>query len=98
MSTLDDYEHEILTAYERGELESVATKEELHRIRAAARETGSKDRRVNIRLSSGELSDIQTRALQEGMPYQTLIASVMHKYVTGRLVDVEQWDRNQRSA
>src|SRR5690625_2818152 len=97
MSNPDD-ENEILAAYERGELESVATKEELDRIRAAARATGAKDRRVNIRLSSGELSDIQTRALQEGMPYQTLIASVMRKYVTGQLVDAESRDRQQRSA
>jgi predicted DNA binding CopG/RHH family protein len=44
-----------------------------------------KDKRVNIRLSSGDLSDIQIKALEEGVPYQTLIASVLHKYVTGRL-------------
>jgi len=43
------------------------------------------DRRVNIRLSAGDLQDIQVRALEEGMPYQTLIASILHKYVTGRL-------------
>lgn len=42
---------------------------------------------VNIRLSSGDLSDIQARALEEGMPYKTLIASVLHKYVTGRLTE-----------
>jgi hypothetical protein len=45
------------------------------------------DRRVNIRLSSGDLSDIQVRALEEGVPYQTLIASVLHKYVAGRLAE-----------
>ena len=49
-----------------------------------------KDRRVNIRLSSGDLSDIQTRALEEGVPYQTLIASVLHKYVTGRLAETRE--------
>jgi hypothetical protein len=42
---------------------------------------------VNIRLSSGDLSDIQVRALKEGVPYQTLIASVLHKYVTGRFAE-----------
>ena len=46
-----------------------------------------KDRRVNIRLSSGDLSDIEVKALEEGVPYQTLIASVLHKYVTGRLAE-----------
>ena len=40
---------------------------------------------MNIRLSSGDLNDIRVKALEEGVPYQTLIASVLHKYVTGRL-------------
>ena len=87
MPGTDDYEDEMLAAYERDELRSVATKEELTRLRAAARATGIKDKRVNIRLSTGDLKDIQVRALQEGIPYQTLIASVLHKYVTGRLVE-----------
>jgi predicted DNA binding CopG/RHH family protein len=84
---LDKYEAEILGAYERGELRSVATKSELAKFREAARATALKDRRVNIRLSSGDLADIQVKALEEGLPYQTLIASVLHKYVTGRLVE-----------
>jgi hypothetical protein len=42
---------------------------------------------VKIRLSSGDLSDIQAKALEEGIPYQTLIASVLHKYVSGRLTE-----------
>ena len=84
---IDDYESEILSAYEQGQLKSVATKAELAKFKAAARATGIKDRRVNIRLSSGDLSDIQTKALEEGMPYQTLIASILHKYVTGRLAE-----------
>jgi predicted DNA binding CopG/RHH family protein len=85
MPKIDDYELEILNAYEKGQLKSVATKAELAKFKAAARATGIKDRRVNIRLSSGDLSDIQVKALEEGVPYQTLIASVLHKYVTGRL-------------
>lgn len=88
----DNYEDEVLSAYDRGELRSVAAREELVRFRAAARATGIKDRRVNIRLSSGDLRDIQVRALQEGIPYQTLIASVLHKYVTGRLVERQPSD------
>jgi len=87
MPRTDDYEDGLLSAYERGELRSVATKEEMARLRAAARATGIKDKRVNVRLSSGDLRDIQIRALKEGIPYQTLIASVLHKYVTGRLVE-----------
>lgn len=85
MVTIDSYEKEILTAYEAGALKSVAGKSELAKLKAAARATAIKDKRVNIRLSSGDLQDIQAKALQEGMPYQTLIASILHKYVTGRL-------------
>lgn len=87
MPKTDDYEREVLSAYEKGQLKSVASKAELAKFKAAARATAIKDRRVNIRLSSGDLSDIQVRALEEGVPYQTLIASVLHKYVTGRLTE-----------
>lgn len=85
MTQPDPFEVEILEAYEAGKLKSVASKAELARLKAAARATATKDRRVNIRLSAGDLQDIQARALAEGMPYQTLIASILHKYVTGRL-------------
>ena len=84
---VDNYELEILSAYEKGKLKSVATQGELAKFKAAARATAIQDRRVNIRLSSGDLSDIQVKALEEGVPYQTLIASVLHKYVTGRLAE-----------
>ena len=87
MPKIDDDELEILGAYEKGKLTSVATKKELAKFKAAARATGIKDQRVNIRLSSGDLNDLRVKALQEGVPYQTLIASVLHKYVTGRLAD-----------
>jgi predicted DNA binding CopG/RHH family protein len=87
MPKIDDYELEVLTAFEEGQLKSIATKAELAKFKAAARATAIKDRRVNIRLSSGDLNDIQVKALEEGVPYQTLIASVLHKYVTGRLAE-----------
>ena len=87
MPKIDSYELEVLSAFEKGQLKSVATKGELAKFKAAARATAIKDRRVNIRLSSGDLSDIQVKALEEGVPYQTLIASVLHKYVTGRLAE-----------
>ena len=89
MPKTDPYEAELLAAYDRGSLSSVATKAELSKFKAAARATAIKDRRVNIRLSSGDLQDIQVKALEEGLPYQTLIASVLHKYVTGRLEERE---------
>lgn len=89
MPKTDAYETELLAAYDKGALKSVATKSELSKFKAAARATAIKDRRVNIRLSSGDLQDIQVKALAEGLPYQTLIASVLHKYVTGRFAERE---------
>ena len=85
MSPLDPDELDLLRAFESGTLKPVAGKAELQRLRAAARATAIKDKRVNIRLSSVDLLGIQAKALEEGMPYQTLIASVLHKYVTGKL-------------
>ncbi|MEO8767945.1 MAG: hypothetical protein ABI363_06350 [Nitrosospira sp.] len=87
MPKIDAYEQEILDTFEKGKLKPVATKAERAELKATARATAIKDRRVNIRLSSGDLSDIQVKALKEGIPYQTLIASVLHKYVTGRLAE-----------
>ena len=87
MPKSDRYDDEMLAAFDKGVLRSIATKAELAKFRAVARATAIKDRRVNIRLSSGDLHDIQVRALEEGLPYQTLIASVLHKYVAGRLTE-----------
>ena len=94
MPKLDAYEQEILGAFEKGSLKSVATKAEIEKLKAAARATAVKDRRVNIRLSSIDLSDIQVKALEEGIPYQTLIASVLHKYVNGRLTFLGSKERS----
>lgn len=88
MKKLDAYEEELLTAYEKGELKSASpSKADLTKFKAAATATFIKDRRINIRLSSPDLMDIQARALEEGIPYQTFIASVLHKYASGRLVE-----------
>jgi len=84
---LEPAELKILAAFEKGALPSVATPREIARLRAAARATSAKDRRLNIRLSSIDLEAIRARALEEGIPYQTLIASVLHKYVSGRLAE-----------
>ena len=88
MKKFDKFEREIVRAYESGELVSAhPTDKDKDLLRAAAQATSLKDRRVNIRLSSPDLLDIQARAMEEGIPYQTLIASVLHKYVSGRLVE-----------
>jgi predicted DNA binding CopG/RHH family protein len=82
---LDPEEQQLLNDYETGSMQSVASPELLDGLRAAARATGLKDQRINIRLSSVDLQALRTRALQEGMPYQTLISSVLHKYLSGAL-------------
>lgn len=80
----------ILAAYEAGEFKSESpSKVELRKFKEAAKATFIKSRRVNVRLSSPDLMDIQTRAVEEGVPYQTLIASVLHKFVSGRFVEKE---------
>ena len=78
-------EQQLLDDFEQGALQSVATSALLESLRQSANATGQKDQRINIRLSSGDLQAIRTRALQEGIPYQTLISSVLHKYVSGTL-------------
>ena len=88
MKKLDALEKDILAAYEKGELKSTSpSKAKLAKFKAAATSTFLKEKRINIRLSTPDLMDIQARALEEGMPYQTLIASVLHKFVSGRLVE-----------
>ena len=82
---LDPDEQQLLDDYETGSMRSVASPELQEGLRAAARATGLKDQRINIRLSSVDLQALRTRALQEGMPYQTRISSVLHKYLSGAL-------------
>ena len=85
---LDQEEKDLLGSYERGEWQSVKELEaESRQYRAYARATLRKDARVNIRISSKDLEALQRKALEEGIPYQTLIASVLHKYISGRLVE-----------
>ena len=78
-------ERELLKSWGQGEWQSVADAELLDRYRQAARNTVRKDKRVNIRISSQDLELLQVRALREGIPNQTLMASVLHKYVHGTL-------------
>lgn len=79
-------EKELLDSVERKEWVSIPDfRKEAKRYQEYARATFRKDKRVNIRISEKDLAKIQKRALQEGLPYQTLISSILHKFVTGRL-------------
>ena len=83
---LDADEKETLDSVERGEWRSArAAKRGKSRYSSYAKTTFRKDRRLNIRISTKDLEAIQKRALEEGLPYQTLIASLLHKYAAGRL-------------
>jgi predicted DNA binding CopG/RHH family protein len=86
-SYLTEEERKILDAYERDDFESVLTPEMRKAHINAARQTFKKDKRVNIRMSGKDLELLQERALREGIPYQTLISSVLHKFVSGRFVE-----------
>lgn len=84
-------EQEILASFERGEWKPVRNqKGEIARLRASAEATLLKNKRVNIRISSRDLEGLQARAAEEGVPYQTLMASVLHKFVSGRLVETQK--------
>lgn len=85
---LDKYEKEILESYENDEWTEVPdVKNEIKKHTAYAKSTTRKDKRVNIRMSQRDLESLQRKALEEGIPYQTLISSLLHKYVNGRLVE-----------
>jgi predicted DNA binding CopG/RHH family protein len=85
---IDADEKDLLESVERGEWKPTGGKRERTRYARYAKATFRKDRRLNIRLSSKDLEAIQKRALAEGLPYQTLIASLLHKYAAGRIKEV----------
>ena len=81
---LQQDELELLASYEAEEWKSAKKiKEQKEQYRAYARATLRKDKRVNIRISEKDLLALQKRAVRQGIPYQTLISSVLHKYVNG---------------
>jgi predicted DNA binding CopG/RHH family protein len=88
MKSLDQEERELLESYERDEWKSVSDlKSTSERYQNYADATFKKDKRVNIRISQKDLAAIQKKALSEGIPYQTLISSILHKYISGRLAE-----------
>ncbi|MCB1934303.1 MAG: hypothetical protein KDF59_00010 [Nitrosomonas sp.] len=86
MSKLSTEEREILEAFDKGKLKrSKKAVDTQKRHQEYAQAMFKKDVRINIRLSSKDLRGLQKKALAEGIPYQTLVASILHKYVEGRL-------------
>ena len=87
---LTEEEQEILDSFERGEWIPVRDlskrKRELIRY---ARNTLKKDKRLNIRISERDLNELQKKAVSEGLPYQTFVSSIIHKYVNGKLLEAK---------
>lgn len=88
MKELDKYEKDIIKSYESDEWKSIENlgekKAEYSRY---ARNTFLKNKRINIRISERDLVNLKAKSLEEGIPYQTLISSILHKYVSGKLVE-----------
>ena len=88
MTKLSTEEKNLLESADADDWRSIrGKKKETERFQLYARETFRKDRRVNIRMAGRDLEAIQKRAILEGIPYQTLMASILHKFAAGRLVD-----------
>jgi len=88
---LDNEEKEILNDYENDEyVEILDMGEEIKKHTVYAKATFLKNKRINIRISQKDLESIQRKALEEGIPYQTLIASLIHKYMAGKLLEKDK--------
>jgi len=82
----DEQERDIRDAIEAGTLKPVANEEEeKKKLMLAARATLAKDRHISIRLSAGDLEKLRSKASELGLPYQTLIGSILHQYVEGKV-------------
>jgi len=87
---INQEEKEIMEAYEQDSIPlRTPSKKEIEGIKALARNTLRKDRRVTIRLYDHDLKGIQKKALEKGIPYQTLISSMIHQYVEGDLIETK---------
>ncbi len=84
MKYIDKEEKELIESYDKGEWKSIKKKDQKVYVKAA-KESISKNKRINIRLTTKDYHDIQVKAIEEGIPYQTLISSIIHKYNKGKL-------------
>lgn len=86
LSPMDREEKEWMVSVEKGEWKPAGlSRRDFQRYLRYARNTLRKSHRINVRMSQGDLEALQTRAVAEGIPYQTLITSILHKYISGRL-------------
>ncbi|MFZ5571497.1 MAG: antitoxin [Thermodesulfobacteriota bacterium] len=84
---LDKEESDLMKSLENDEWQSVKDlKQQKKAAVEAARNTLKKEKRINLRLSQKDYHEIQIKAVEEGIPYQTLISSIIHKYLNGSLL------------
>jgi predicted DNA binding CopG/RHH family protein len=95
---LSKEEKELLDSVESGDFESTLTKARREELEAVAANTFKKDKRINIRISNRDLIAVQSRASEEGIPYQTLVSSIIHKYISGSLRDIAANKKRQSGA
>ncbi|MCX5870141.1 MAG: CopG family antitoxin [Deltaproteobacteria bacterium] len=95
---LNPEDQEMLEAFDAGEFESDLKDERRTQLAQLAEETIRKDKRINIRISSRDLEALQRRAIEEGLPYQSLVSSVLHKYVSGSFKDISANKALQRTS
>ena len=87
---LDEYERDLMESIEKGEWVSVKDRDQLIvEAEEYAKSTIRKDKRMNIRMSERDLRHLKIAALEEGVPYQTLVSMILHKYLSGKLREVE---------
>lgn len=83
-------ENELIESVEKGEWTSVSNLEAMKdNLKKLAIETSLKDYRINVRIPKRDVDALKTKAMEEGLPYQTLVTSILHKYVTGKLQEVK---------
>ena len=84
-------EADLINSVEAGEWASVSNLSSMkEKLMKAASETALKDYRINVRISKRDVEALKTKALEEGIPYQTLVTSILHKYVTGRIIEKKE--------
>lgn len=88
IKNIDKYEKDLIDSYEKNEWQSLKKlNKSINNYQKIAKIHLKKEKRINIRISEKDLQDIQKNAIEQGLPYQTLISSIIHKYNSGLLIE-----------
>jgi predicted DNA binding CopG/RHH family protein len=84
----DTFEKDLIKSIENDEWVRVDNASKLKKeLKKAAKNTVIKDQRMNIRIAKRDIDSLKAKALEEGLPYQTLVSSILHKYISGKLIE-----------